>query len=141
MTTAVSATVGLLCLIAAALIWTVGQKHTPRLVVVLTFVGTLGIANTVMGGWLRSAVGWVDDITGQLTGALTGAVIVGLIGMVAFYVLIVHVWKRNITTKTLIVAAVAPLAVTSIPGVVGQVAMSLTGALATATATLVGVVF
>lgn len=137
----VSAAVGLICLVSAGLIWTVGQKHTPRLVVVLVLVGVLGLVATPVGAWLRSAVGWVDSLTGRLTGQLTGVVITGLIGFIALYVLVAHMYRRNINGKTLLAAGVVPIAATTIPGVIGTVAVSLTTALATAVAAVVGVIF
>lgn len=128
-TQAVSATVGLVCLVAAALIWTVGARHTPRLVVALVITGMVGLASTPFGGWARQVVDWLSTTTNRVTGRLTGVVVVGLVAAIALYVLAIHVHRRTIDNKTLVSAAIVPLAVTSIPGPIGAAAVTLVTAL------------
>lgn len=120
-TAAVSGSVGLICLVAAGLIWTVGRRHTPRLALALVITGMVGLAATPLGSWGRTAVGWLNDLVGQVAGRLTGTVVAGLLAAVLFYVVVTHVWRRDIDTKTLVAGGVLPLAVTSVPGSVGAV--------------------
>jgi hypothetical protein len=127
-TQAVSATVGLVCLVAAGLIWTVGNRHTPRLVVALVITGMVGLTSTTFGGWSRQIMAWLNT-TDRLTGRLTGVVVVGLVAAVALYVLVIHVRRNSIGNKTLVSAAIVPLAVTSIPGPIGAAAVTLVSAI------------
>jgi len=128
--TGVSGTVGLICLVAAALMWTVGKRHTPRLIVALLITGVVGILGTPVGGWLRRAVGWVDTMTGTVTGRLTGTVVVGLVAAIALYVLVVHVGiRKKVTDKTLIAATVVPVSISTVPGPIGDVTTWVLGAL------------
>lgn len=126
---AVTATVGVVCLVAAALIWTVGGRHTPRLVVALVMTGVAGIASTAAGSWLREAVGWLNTAVAGVIGRLTGAVVVGLVAAIALYVLVVHLRNRSVDNKTLVSAAIVPVAVTSIPGPIGAAAATAVSAL------------
>lgn len=125
MTASISAAAGLLCLIAAVLFWTVGGRHTPRVTVVLVVVGIASILGTPVGGWLRTAVAWLDGLAATVTGALAGTVIVGLVFLVAAYWLCVHVYRRTVTGMTLACAVIAPVAVLSMPGIVGTVASTV----------------
>ncbi len=118
---AVTASVGLVCLVAAALIWTVGRRHTPRLTLALVITGMVGLAGTQVGSWGRTAVGWANNLLGQVAGRLTGTVVAGLLAAALFYVVVTHVWRRDIDTKTLVAGGVLPLAVTSVPGSIGAV--------------------
>lgn len=136
--TAISAAAGIICLVAAALIWTVGERHTPRLTVLLIVTGTVGILGTPVGSWLRTAVGWVDQLLGRLTGALTGTVVTGLLAMASLYVLVVHLWKRTIDKRTLIAAVITPLAMATMPGVIGDVANNGISALSAGIGTGIG---
>lgn len=133
-TQAVSATVGLVCLVAAGLIWTVGNRHTPRLVVALVITGMVGLGSTTFGTWARQVVGWLNQTTDRVTGQLTGVVVVGLVASIALYVLIVHLRRNSIDTKTLVSAAIVPIAVTSIPGPIGAAAVTAVTALSGAMA-------
>ena len=128
-TQTVSATVGLVCLVAAGLIWTVGNRHTPRLVVALIITGMVGLGSTAFGGWARQAVGWLNQTTDRLTGQLTGVVVVGLVAGIALYVLIVHLRRNAVDNMTLVSAAIVPIAVTSIPGPIGAAAVTAVSAL------------
>ena len=137
----VTAAVGLVCLVAACLIWTVGRGHTPRLVVALVIAGSVGIVGSPLGGWIRRAVLYLDQLAGTATGRLTGVVVTGLIGLIALYVLAVHLWHNSVDIRTLAAALIAPVAMTSVPGVVGTVGASVLGAIASAVGMAVGAAF
>jgi len=141
MTGGVSAAVGLVCLVAAALIWTVGRRHTPRLVVALVIAGMVGVLGTPMGNWVRQAVGYLDQVTGAVTGRLTGVVLTGLVAGIALYVVVVHLTNKSVDTKTLIAAAIVPVAVSFVPGVVGDVGAGVINAVASGMAMVVGAAF
>jgi hypothetical protein len=141
MTAGISASVGLVCLVAAFLIWTVGGKHTPRLVVLLVIAGTVGILGSPVGGWLRTAVGYLDSLAATATGRLTGTVVVGLVGLISLYVLIVHMKNKAISVRTLAAAVITPVAITSVPGVVGSVGASVVHAIASGVGMAFGAAF
>jgi len=137
----VSALAGLICLVIAALIWFVGGKHTPRLIVLLVLTGTAGLLGTPAGGWLRTAVGWLSGATGTVTGRLTGVVVVGLVALVAIYVLVIHLRGGRADVKTIAAAVVTPAAVTTIPGPVGALASGAIGAVTGGVGAGVGAMF
>lgn len=117
----VSATVGLLCLVAAALMWTICRRWQPRVIVFLILTGMFGLAGSTFGGWVRTAVAWADRLVGRMTGQMTGVVITGLIALIALVVVVAHLWFGTVSRTTLIAALVLPVVVTTIPGVVGDV--------------------
>jgi hypothetical protein len=108
---AVSGTIGVICLVAAALIWKVGNKHTPRLIAVLVLTGAAGMIGTPLGNWFRRAVVWFNNLLGTLAGKLVGpanvnATVVGLlIAGAALYVLFIHLRRKTIDKSTLGAAA------------------------------------
>lgn len=137
----VSATVGVIALVAAALIWTVGNKHTPRLVVLLVMTGVAGLLGSQLGGWLRDGIGWADHTVGEAIGRLTGVIVLGLIAIVATYMLVMRVRARHIDNRTLGVAAVVPVAVSTIPGPAGAVAFGVITAITGAVGWAIGSLF
>jgi hypothetical protein len=117
----VSATIGLICLVAAALMWTIGRRWQPRVIVVLVLTGMTGLSGSQVGGWVRTAVAWADGLAGRLTGQMTGVVLVGLVATVALVVVVAHLWFGTVSRATLLAALVLPVAVTTVPGIVGDV--------------------
>jgi hypothetical protein len=140
---AVSATIGLICLIAVALIWTIGGKHTPRLCVVLTITGVVGILGTYIGKKIAQGVSYASGGVGTITQHLTGTVVAGLLGLGLLYVVVIHVKNKNVTTMTLLAAAALPVAIVTIPGPIGNLAAGLisglTGAVGTGISTALGI--
>ncbi|SCK05904.1 hypothetical protein [Streptomyces sp. WMMB 322] len=137
----ISVTVGVLCLIAAVLLRTVGRRTAPRLTVLLVLAGVVGIVGTPVGDWLRTAVGWADTAVNTVIGRYTGAAAVGLIGLVAFLVIAFDLVNRAITNRTLACAAVLPVAGVAIPGTAGAVVMGVVGAIAGAFGAIGGFLF
>ena len=138
LSTAVSATVGVICLVAALLFWKVGQKHTPRLTALLVLTGFAGFMATPAGGWIRSAIDWFNNLLGQIASQILGpqhvnAIVVGLITAgAALYMLVVHLKNRSIDGKTFGAAAVTPFTIAAIPGPIGSAAMSVVTAVTSA---------
>ena len=135
---AVSATVGVICLVAAVLFWKIGQKHTPRLTALLVLTGFAGLMGTPVGGWIRSGINWFNNLLGTLASKLFGpqlldAVVIGLIPAgIALYVLVVHVKDKSIDNKTFGAAAATPFTVAAIPGPLGAAAATVVTAIASA---------
>lgn len=130
MTGGVSAAAGLVCWVAAYLMWTVGNKHAKPFIVALVLAGTVGLLGSPAGHWLQLGVGYLDRMAASATSWLTGVVVVGLVGVIALYVVVMHLVHRTIDRKTLIAAVIAPAAVTSVPGVIGSVGTAAVHAIA-----------
>ncbi len=124
---AVTATVGVVCLVAAVLIATVGRMAWPRVVVALTLTGSAGVLNSTLGPKIRQGVNRLDALAAQFIGDWTGTVITGLLGVVLFTVAAFWVWQKKIDFRTLAVVAAVPPTVTMIPGAFGTVAVTLVG--------------
>jgi hypothetical protein len=123
----VTATVGVLCLVAALLIATVGRMVWPRVVVALTLTGSAGILNSTVGPYVRTWVNRADAFLGQFIGQWTGTVVTGLLGLVLFTVAGFWVAQKKVDLRTLAVTAAVPPTVTLIPGTLGTVAVALVG--------------
>jgi hypothetical protein len=136
----VSGAVGLICLVAAFLMYTVGRGRLPRLIVVLTLTGVAGLGGAVKD-WLRQGVGWVDSLVGHVAGRFTGTVVIGLVGIVAVVYLVVGLVEKRADRLTLVAAAVAVLAVSSIPGPAGNFTSGTLSALTGAVGKGVGAMF
>lgn len=115
----VSASVAVICLVIAGLIWTAGDRHTPRAVVALVICGSVGLAGTPIGETFHDIVAWVDAQAGQLIGKFTGEVIFGVVFLISMYMLCAAVWKKSIDLTTLVFAVTTPTAATVAPGVFG----------------------
>lgn len=122
----VSGSVGLICLGAALLMWTVGNQQLPIVIVCLVITGVAGILNTGVGGWIRTGVNWVNTGISKIAGTLGLPLTLGAIAAALTYIVVVHMLKDRIADKTLLMAGVLPAVAGAIPGVVGTV---ITGAL------------
>ncbi len=123
----VSVAVGVLSLIGAAVLATVGNMAWPRVVVALVLTGVAGILNGSFGPAIHRAVTTADGKASQVIGQFTGTAVTGLLAIVAFAALAFWVWRDHIDTRTLAVAAVVPATVTMIPGAFGTVATAVVG--------------
>lgn len=137
-TSAVSATIGVICLVAALLFWKIGQKHTPRLTVLLVLTGFAGFLSTPAGGWIRSGIDWFNNLLGQLASSIIGpshvnATVIGLIvAASAVYVLVIHLKNKSVDKNTFGAAAITPFMVAAIPGPIGAAAVTVVTALTSA---------
>lgn len=136
-----SLTVGVLSLVIAALIATVGGMAWPRLVVALTMTGTAGLLNGTLGPTIRDAVNSADTAIGSVLGKFTGTAITGLFGILVIGILAFRVWRNVVDMRTLAAAAFAPPTVALIPGMLGSVATTLVGVVPWGIATVFGFAF
>lgn len=103
MTLAVSLGVGLIALLAALFLWTLGDRFFPPLVLALTLTGGAGIiANTPLGDWIRWCTGWVNDNTSSF-GHLSSITVTGLTALAGVGWI---VWKTVAWFKAAAVTAV-----------------------------------
>lgn len=138
---AFTAGAGLLCLVVAALIWFVGDRHTPRVVAFLVLAGSTLLLNNPIGRWLHSTTAWANDEIGRWVGDWFGVAILAIAGIVAAYMFAVHVWKRRVDEHTLLSAAALPLTVSAIPGPIGDVLSKIVFGLGNVVGTLIAGLF
>ncbi len=138
---AVTATVGIVCWVAAAVIWLIGNRHTPRLVVALAITGGVGILSTPVGHWLHSVADNLNVHIAALTGRLFGEA-VGFIGAAIVAYFVAHrVWQRRIDDRVVLASAALPIVVTFIPGVAGDAVTAVVFGVANAVGWAVGSLF
>ena len=141
-----SAGAGLVCLLGAVAMLTLGGGHAPRIILALLLTGTASLAGTRLGGWLRSVTGAADALAANAAGQLTGQVIGGLLGMAAA-ALVAYGFirpdviqfgadrgtgRRGIPRMWILVAAATlPVLVVTIPGPLGQGLTNVINAIAT----------
>lgn len=121
----VSAGVGLVCLVVAAVLIVAGGWQWPRLIVALVLTGSAGLLSSTIGGWVQRSVTSVDAKASGLVGQWTGVAVTGLLSLALLGFLGFWVYRGQIDAKTVAAAAVAPAAVVLIPGAVGSVLLTL----------------
>jgi hypothetical protein len=137
MTAATSAGVGLVALIAAVLIWTIGKKHTPRLVLALCITSSVCFLHTRIGTWMEDGLNWINGTFGDLFGWLFGATVFGILGFVCAYIIFVDLKAHgggggrggggflsrlkghNVSGRTLFFGGLLPFAAVGLPGWAG----------------------
>lgn len=124
---AVTAAVGIVALLGAVVIATVGRMQWPRLAAALVLTGVAGVLNSTIGPALQRAVTAVDRQAGQFIGRWTGTAVIGLVGVVVLAVAAFWIWQGRIDMRTLGVTALVPPTVTLIPGAVGSMAVAAVG--------------
>lgn len=124
MQAAVSAGVGLVCLVAAGVLIMAGGWQWPRLIVALVLTGSAGLVSSTVGGWAQRSITRVDGRIGSFVGQWTGAAVTGLLSVILLGVLAFWVWHGQVDTKTVGVAAAVPMTVSLIPGPLGTFAVA-----------------
>ncbi len=124
---AVTASVGVLCLVGALLIATVGKMQWPRATVALVLTGVTGILNASIGPTIREGVNAADSKIGAFIGEWTGTVVTGVIAAVVLVVAGFWVYQRRINMRTLGMVALIPPTITLIPGALGTFATTAIG--------------
>jgi len=137
----VSVAVGVLAVIGAGVIATVGRMAWPRMTAALTLTGSAGIIGGSFGPALHSAVTKVDKAAGQAVGRLTGTVLVGLVGLIVIGVWALWIYHGQIDLRTIGVSAAVPLVINLIPGVAGTVAIFVVGMIPQIVSGLIGLLF
>lgn len=122
---AVAVGAGLLALVIAVAIRTVGNQHMPRLMLWSTLTASVGMFGTTIGRLLRQATDGVLRLASQLIGSFTGVAVATALGVAVAgwlaYVVGIHLHRRKIDDRTLGAAILLPVVTVSIPGTVGAV--------------------
>lgn len=124
---AVTASAGVICLIGALLIATVGRMQWPRVAAALVLTGVAGVLNTTIGPTIRHGVNLADHRAGEFIGAWTGTAVFGLIGVAVIAVTGFWIYQGRIDMRTLGATALVPPTITLIPGAIGTVATTIVG--------------
>jgi hypothetical protein len=135
---AVSAAVGLICLIGAVLNVYVGKNHWPKLTVALVLTGATGLLNATFGSAIHDAVNKADGTIGQGIGKFTGTIVAGLVGAVLIGYVALRLKHKQYDKKTFTATALVPPTVTLIPGTLGTIATTAVGIVPAAVAWFVG---
>jgi hypothetical protein len=112
------------CIGIAGVMWTVGQKHWPWVILILVLTASAGLMNTQIGAWARLGTGWLSSLLTGFTGRLGVTITLAVLAVTLIVYLAYRLKNRQIDIRTVAAVAGVPIAVGSIPGVVG-------GALAT----------
>lgn len=137
----VSATMGLLCLIAAGFMWFLADRWHPRIVVALVLSGMAGLAGSGVGMWMHRTASGLDRWLGQFIGQFTGTALTGLVAIIVLTFVGIAMWKNRVSGKTLVAAAFVPVTVAMIPGMIGQAGTSVVTGLASAVGSIGGALF
>lgn len=138
---AVTATLGVLALVGALVIATVGRMQWPRVTAALVLTGVAGILNSTVGPTARNAINTADSYLGQFIGRWTGTAVTGVIGLVVLSVAGFWIYQRRIDIRTLGVVAAVPPTITLIPGTLGTIAVTVVGIVPWMAAGIIGWLF
>lgn len=116
---------GLLALVFAGLIWTVGRQRWPRTVVILIIAGVGSLLASQAGRLAHSGILRVEGGLDHVTGALFGVVFPGIVALVLAAVVGFHLHHRNVGRGTLAAAAGLPLTASLVPGIAGTVLVGI----------------
>lgn len=117
---AVSATVGLVCLIASVLLWTIGNRMLPRLTVLLILTGVAGLTSTWAGRQAGGAIGTANGVLDGVTVDLFGARVSSFVAFILAFIVGVQLYRKQVGTLTLFAAALLPIAVRGATGDMGS---------------------
>jgi hypothetical protein len=122
-----SVAVGVICLVLAGVLITVGRMQWPLVAVALVLTGTAGVVNGTIGVTVHQAATQVDRWAGQAIGTLTGVAVTGVVALALVAALGFWIYQRRIGTGALLATAAVPVASTLIPGTAGVVIMTIVG--------------
>lgn len=138
---AVPITAGVAALTVAAILWIICDRSLPRVTAILVLAGVTGIIGTAIGGWANNAVNGMNSWASSIIGRWTGASIAFVAGLVCLAIVVWDIWKGQVAAKTLAACALLPILVTTIPGPIGELGASATGAVAGGVGTAIGALF
>jgi hypothetical protein len=138
---AISAAVGVICLIFAVLNVYVGKNHWPKLTVALVLTGATGLLNATIGSTIHRAINNADAASAKFVGGLTGVVVTGVLSATLFGYLLFRLKHKQFDKRTYTVTALVPATVTLIPGTVGTIATTVVGIVPAFVAGIVGWAF
>lgn len=118
------------------------KLHTDRLQALLITAATVGLAGTGIGAWWNENVTALNEWAAGAVGSYTGIVITGVAGLLCALYYINDLITRRVEMRTLVLAALLPVLVLSIPGPVGaflaQAVQFVAGGIASIVAQLFG---
>lgn len=115
-----TASAGLIAVLAAIGYWIWSKRHWPRLAAFLVIGGMTAVVSGPVGAWLGNIAFTVDGLATSWIAQAIGAV--GLSGLTTIFLIFPlwnNLWHGHVTTRTLILGAISPIAVAIIPGYIG----------------------
>lgn len=123
----VTVSAGVVCLVIALLIETVGGRQWPRVVVALVLTGATGILNGTVGPYIHRGITWIGTMTNHWVRSWIQVSVTVIIALTVLGIAAFRVWQDNIDRRTLGVVAAVPATVTLIPGIAGTIATTVVG--------------
>ncbi|HEY3263311.1 MAG TPA: hypothetical protein VGJ95_24065 [Pseudonocardiaceae bacterium] len=115
----VQAATAVICLAIAGVLW--WKRRAPKTVALLALVAGAGITTGALGGMLRQLLGAVSGLVGQLTTQAVGVAVPTVLAVVLLLAYLDDMWpKHKATTVTALFGFLLPIAVASVPGIVGS---------------------
>lgn len=123
----VGAAAGVVCVVAAIVLYTVGQNEIPRLTAALWVTGIAGLMNSTIGPTINRFATGIDDRLGEAVNSLVGETITGGLGFLVILPAFFWIRRNQLQAKELLVLAAIPPTVSLIPGTFGQVVTTVVG--------------
>lgn len=120
---AVPVGIGVICLAAAIILLTIGDRHWPWAILTLIIAAADALLATPVGSWIHQAITWANDAVGSVTGRFTGVVVGFLASAVIATVFVVKLIRKKLDNWTFTTGALTPAALAAIPGPAGAVLM------------------
>lgn len=86
----ISGTVGLIYLGVALVMWTIGGRMYPTLILCFVITGVAGIMSTPVGVWIRNGWAWITKTVGGTVGDITGIVVVVVVVVVIGFIIFIN---------------------------------------------------
>jgi hypothetical protein len=117
----VSGAVTLVSLGIALVMWTVGRKHWPYVILALVATGFGGIMQSTIGGWIRTGTGKFGDMVAKVAGRVGVEVGLGALAVILVVYLAYKLKHQEIDRNTLMALAATVVVAGAIPGIVGTI--------------------
>lgn len=117
------------------------RLHTDRVQALLITTTVVGLAGTGAGAWWNGVVTDLNDWAASTIGTYTGIVVTGVAGLLCLLYLVNDLITRKVEARTLVLAALLPVLVLSIPGPIGAFVAKVVALVAGAVASLIGSLF
>lgn len=147
----ISGTAGLILLVIALCMWTIGGRMYPTVVLLCTISGVGGIMSTPVGKWIRDAWTWVTKTVGSTVGEITGVAIIIVVVLAFGFIIVLNLLgqygspiltsapgdqgnPQGISGRTIGLGAAFAVTASSLPSVAGTFAAFVLGIVAHAVA-------
>lgn len=141
MNVGISAAVTFVALGIALVMWTVGGKHWPYVILALISTGFGGLMQSKVGDWVRTGTGKFGDMVAKVAGRVGVEVGLGAGAVILVVYLAYKLKHREIDLKALMAVAATVVLAGAIPGIVGTILSYGFGCIAWLVELLIGLLF